>query len=118
MKNLIEISTKFCTIPSWFQASQLVLNVEKSKMVKFTRANFSYSTLHITFTEHLPVETNALKFLGLLGPQLDRQVLWKPQIIYLLQKLSTVCFKMSRLTYTLNSQTLRSVCFFAFFLFG
>ena len=27
-----------------FQASQLVLNMEKSKIVKFTPANFSYST--------------------------------------------------------------------------
>jgi hypothetical protein len=98
----------------WFQASQLVLNVKKSKIVKFTPANFSYFTLHITFTEHLPVEMNALKFLGLLSLQLDRQVSWKPQIIYLLQKLSTVCFKMRRLPHMLNSQTLRTVCFLHF----
>ena len=100
-----------------FQASQLVLNRENSKIVKFTPAN-SYSTLRITFTEHLLVETNALNFLGLLGLQLDRQVSWKPQIIYLLQKLSTVCFKMRRLTHILNSQTLRTVHFAHFLLFG
>ena len=95
----------------WFQASQLVLNMEKSKIVKFTPADFSYSTLHTTCTEHLPVKTNALKFLGL---QLDRQVSWKPQIIYLFQKLSTVCFKMRRLTHILNSQTLRTIYFVHF----
>jgi hypothetical protein len=27
----------------WFQASQLVLNVEKTKIVKFTHSNFSYA---------------------------------------------------------------------------
>jgi hypothetical protein len=36
--------------------------MEKAKIVKFTPANFSYSPLHMTFAEHLPVETNALKF--------------------------------------------------------
>jgi len=38
--------------------------MEKTKPVKFTPANFSYSPLHIAFTEHLLVEINAIKFLG------------------------------------------------------
>ena len=60
----------------WLQASQLVRNMEKTKIVKFT-PNFSYSPLHVTFAEHLPVETNAIKFLGL---QLDNQLSWKPHL--------------------------------------
>ena len=36
----------------WFQANQLVLNVEKTKIVKFP-SDFSYSPLHIIFPEHL-----------------------------------------------------------------
>jgi len=48
-----------------FQAQQLVLNMEKTKIIKFTPANFSYSPLHIAFTEYLLLETNAIKFLGL-----------------------------------------------------
>ena len=40
----------------WFQAIQLVLKVERTKIVKFTPSDFSYATLHITFAEHLPVE--------------------------------------------------------------
>jgi len=39
--------------------------MEKTKIIKFTPANFSYSPLHIVFTENLLVETNAIKFLGL-----------------------------------------------------
>jgi hypothetical protein len=39
--------------------------MEKTKIVKFTPANFSYSPQPIAFTEHLIVETNAIKFLGL-----------------------------------------------------
>ena len=61
----------------WLQASQLVRNMEKTKIVKFTPANFSYSPLHVTFAEHLPVETNAIKFLGL---QLDSRLSWKPHL--------------------------------------
>jgi hypothetical protein len=52
----------------WFQANQLVLNMEKINIVKLTPANFSYFLLLLTFAEHLPVKTNAIKFLGL---QLD-----------------------------------------------
>jgi hypothetical protein len=57
---------------TWFQANHLVLNMEKTKIVKFTPANFflnfSYFPLHITTGGNLLVETNAIHFLGL---QLD-----------------------------------------------
>jgi hypothetical protein len=59
---------------TWFQANRLVLIMEKTKIVKFTPAkcsNFSYFPLHITISEILPVETNAVNFLGL---QLDSQL--------------------------------------------
>jgi hypothetical protein len=52
----------------WFQAIQLVVNMEKAKIVKITPAVFLYSPLHTTFAEHLPVAINAIKFSGL---QLD-----------------------------------------------
>jgi hypothetical protein len=92
----------------WFQPNQLVLNIETTKIVKFTCANFSYSPLHITFCENLPVKTNAINFLGL---QLDSQLSWKPHINYLLHKLSSVCFIMRKLSPILNIQTLRMVYF-------
>jgi len=55
--------------------------MEKIKVVKFIPANFSYSPLHMTFAEHLPFETNVIKFLGL---QMDSQLSWNPHINYLL----------------------------------
>jgi hypothetical protein len=45
---------------TWFQANQLVLNMEKTKIVESTPANFSHFPLHITIGEMLPVETNAV----------------------------------------------------------
>ena len=95
----------------WFQANQIVRNMKKTKIIKFTLANFSYSPLHMTFAEHLPVETNAIKFLDL---QLDSRLSWKPHLNYLLHKLSSVCFIMRRLSHVLNMQMLRTV-YFAYF---
>jgi hypothetical protein len=37
----------------WFQVDQLVLNMEKTKIVKLTLANLSNSSLRITFGENL-----------------------------------------------------------------
>jgi len=60
---------------------KLVLNMGKTKVIKFTPSNFSYSPWHINFAEKFPVETNAMKFLGL---QMDSQTSWMPNINYLL----------------------------------
>jgi len=66
--------------------------------MKLTPANFSYSPLFLTFAEHLPVETNAVKFLGL---QLDSQLSWKHHINCLLYKLNSVCFIRRKLSHIL-----------------
>jgi hypothetical protein len=67
-----------------------------------------YSPLHITFAEHLPVATNAIKFLGL---QLDSQISCKPHVNYLLHKLSLVCSITRRLSHVLDIHTLRTAYF-------
>jgi hypothetical protein len=85
---------------------KLVLYIGKTKIVKFTPSNFSYSPWHITFTENLHVETNAIKSLGF---QQDSQLSWMPHINYLFHKLSSACYVMRRLSHVLNIQTLRSV---------
>jgi hypothetical protein len=96
----------------WFQGNQLVLNMGKTEIVKFTPANFSDSPLHITFGENLPVKANATNSLGL---QLDSQLSWKPYINYLLHKRSSAYFIMRRLSPIHNIQTSRTL-YFAHFL--
>lgn len=44
----------------WSQVNQLVLNMEKTKAVKFSPANLLNCQIQITFGENLPVRTNAL----------------------------------------------------------
>jgi len=80
--------------------------MEKINILELTTANFSYSPLFLTFAEHLPVETNAVKFLGL---QLDSQLSWKHHINYLLYKLSSFCFIRKKLSHILYIQTARTV---------
>ena len=92
----------------WFQANQLELNGEKTKILKFTPEKFSYSPSQITFTEHLPAETDLIKFLSI---QLDNQHSWKPHTNYLLHTLKTVSFTMRRLSHVLNIQTMRTAYF-------
>jgi hypothetical protein len=64
----------------WFQVSQLVLNMEKTKIVKYTPET---SSLWITFGENLRVVTNVINFLGL---PLYSRLSWKPHINFLLHK--------------------------------
>jgi hypothetical protein len=60
----------------WFQFKQLVLNMEKTKIIRFTPANPSNSSLQVTSGENLPVIKNVTNFLGL---QLDSQLFMKAQ---------------------------------------
>ena len=73
----------------WLQANQLVLDMEKATIAKFTPSNLSYFPMHVTSAEHLSVEMNAIKFSGL---QLDSHLPWKPHINYILHNLNSVCY--------------------------
>jgi hypothetical protein len=59
-------------ITKWFQANQLVLNVEKTNMVQFTLTKFSHSLLQLTYEGKILTEADHIKFLGLL--------IWKTHI--------------------------------------
>jgi hypothetical protein len=61
----------------WFQVNHLVLNMEKTKIVKFTPEIPRNFSLWITFGENLPVITNDINFLGL---ELYSQLSWKHHI--------------------------------------
>jgi len=85
---------------------KLVLNMGKTKIVKFTASNSSYSSWHITFAEHIPVEANAMKSLGL---QTDSRLSWMLHISYLLHKMSSACYMMRKLSHVLNIQIFKSI---------
>jgi len=58
----------------WFAPNNLILNVDKTNIMKFKTKNSSHSALHIGYKEKYIEETENTKFLGL---QIDNQVNYK-----------------------------------------
>jgi hypothetical protein len=82
-----------------FQNNQLVLNMDKTKTIKFTPTAATSYPLDIVFFNKTLKEVEMIEFLGF---QLDNHLTCKGHIDYLLHKLSTVGFLMSKLSYILT----------------
>jgi len=61
----------------WFLANGLVLNMEKTNIMKFTPNNHHNETFQILHQNRLLIGTDNTKFLGL---ELDKNVNWKNHI--------------------------------------
>jgi len=92
------------SLDQWFIANQLVLNITKTNVIKFTPLNISY-------TNYVLDEVNNTKFLGI---HIDSHMNWKIHIEQISHKLSVACFTIRKLTHTLNADILRMV-YFAYF---
>jgi hypothetical protein len=68
-----------------FAANKLVINLDKSNIMKFRTKNSSHSTLHIDYKEKYMEETVNTKCLGL---QIDNHIHWKNHIEETIPKLS------------------------------
>ena len=49
----------------WFDANQLVLNVEKTNIIKFTTTNLPHFPLAVRYADKLIKETTSKKFLDI-----------------------------------------------------
>jgi hypothetical protein len=76
-------------LSKWFQANQLILNVGKINVVKFTTSKSSCYQLNLKYAGKILTKLDSLKFLGM---HIDNYLIWHTHIDFLLQKLSTVCF--------------------------
>jgi hypothetical protein len=83
----------------WFQASLLVLNLDKTKMIKFMPTEAADYQLNTLLLNTLLKTADSTTFLGL---QLDNHLTCKAHIEQLLHKLSTVGFPMRKLSYVLK----------------
>jgi hypothetical protein len=95
----------------WFDANQLVLNVEKTNIVKFTTTNLPHYPLAAGYADKLIKETTSIKFLGI---QIDKHLNWKSHINQIIPKLSASCFAVKKLCHIPNLDALRMV-YFAYF---
>jgi hypothetical protein len=92
-------------ISSWFQNNQLMVNLGKTKLIKFSPTAVTSYSLKSSMAKKVS-EIGRLKFLGL---QLDNHLTYKEHIDYLCHKLSTICFQMRKLTNLLNANSLKTV---------
>jgi hypothetical protein len=113
-KNFIDFSKSanlvLARMIEWFSANMLVLNLEKTNIMKFVTINLPYCALAIGHKDKYIEEAVNLKFLGI---QLDSHLNWKNHIDQIIPKLSAACY-MVRQTYICNNDTLRSI-YFAYF---
>jgi hypothetical protein len=84
----------------WFKANQLVLNLIKTNIIKFSPSNFPQPQL---ITEHNNTTISAVPNTKFSGVQTDNHLNWKQ---YILPKLSTAGFVIRQLFYILNLKTL------------
>jgi hypothetical protein len=101
----------FSYIDRWFQANQLVLNVEKTNILKFTPPKFSDYPLQLKYVGHTLSEADNIKFLEL---KVANHLTWRTHIDQLPQKLSTAYFIIGSLLHVLHIGTL-TIVYFAYF---
>jgi hypothetical protein len=109
----------FCTISNsvlsrmieWYAANKLVLNLEKTNIMKFVTTNSPHSALTIGYKDKYIEETVNSKFLCL---HLDNHLNWKDHIAQLIPKLSGACYAVGSKFHISNINTLKSI-YFAYF---
>ena len=92
----------------WFSANGLVLNMEKTNIIKFTPNNRQNETFQILYQNRLLIGTDNTKFLGL---ELDKNVNWKNHIQKNLPELSSACYLIRRMCPSCNINTLKMIYF-------
>jgi hypothetical protein len=89
-----KLNSVLCSISKWFQNNQLVQNLNKTHIVKFSPSKLLLYPLNIAYNNQALTITENIKFLGL---QLDCSLTWKTRIDNLIKKLSSICFMLRKL---------------------
>jgi len=114
-RNFIEFSTTvnlvLARMIEWFSANKLILNLEKTNILKFVTNNLPYCALSIGHKDEYIEEAVHLKFLDI---QIDNHLNWKNHIDQIICKLSAACYMVRQMYYICNNDTLRSI-YFAYF---
>jgi hypothetical protein len=114
-RNFIEFSITVNLVQAhmieWFSANKLVLNLEKTNIMKFVTNNLPYCALTIGHKDKYIEEAVNLKFLCI---QIDNHLNWKNHVDQIIPKLSAACYMVRQMCYIYNNDTLKSI-FFAYF---
>jgi hypothetical protein len=99
-------------ISKWLHTNQLILNAEKTNIVKLTPIKSLYYPLDIEYVSKLLTEVTKIRFLGM---KIDDHLNWKSHVELILPKLCGACFAVRRLLYVLNIDALLAVHFAYFY---
>jgi hypothetical protein len=86
-------------ITAWFHANQLILNLDKTNIVKFTPTNIIRNSLTIEYVGKVLTKVTNFKFLGL---HIDNHLNWRRHIEWILPKLSAACYTIRKLSHVLK----------------
>jgi hypothetical protein len=92
----------------WFEENQLVLNMEKTSMLKFKTSNVPHRPLTIRYKQKYIKKIKSIKFLGI---RIDSSLTWKNHIDRVIPKLSIVCYAVGTMYLIMNMGTLRIIYF-------
>jgi hypothetical protein len=94
----------------WFTANKLILNLEKTSIMKFVTNNMPHCPLTIGYKDNY-IEVVSTKFLGI---HLDNHLNWKDHIDQIIPKLSAAYYAVRQMYHFINQNTLKSI-YFAYF---
>jgi len=90
----------------WFSANNLVLNLDKTSIMKFIAKNSSHSTLYIGYKEKYTEETVHTQFFNI---QIDSHIKWKNHTEEMNPQLSGACYAVRLMVHTSNINSLKSI---------
>jgi mannose/fructose/N-acetylgalactosamine-specific phosphotransferase system component IID len=92
----------------WFAANKLILNLEKTNVMKFVTKNLPYCALTIGYKDKYIEEVVNTKFLGM---HLDNHLNCNNHIDQIIPKLSAACYVVRQMYHFVNQNTLKSIYF-------
>jgi hypothetical protein len=92
----------------WFAANKLILNLEKTNIMKFVTKNMPHCPLTIGYIDKYIEEVVNTKFLGM---HLDNHLNWNNHIDQIIPKLSAACYAVRQMYHFVNQHTLKSIYF-------
>jgi len=99
------------SLNQWFYIKQIVLNITKTNVIKFTPKTTAHVPLDIYYKDNVMDEVKSTKFLGM---HIDNHMNWKNHVEQILPKLSAACFSIRNFIHTSNPYILCMV-YFAYF---
>jgi hypothetical protein len=95
----------------WFAANKLILNLEKTNVMKFVTKNLPHCALTIGCKDKYIEEVVNTKLLGI---HLDNHLNWNNHIDQIIPKLSAACYEVRQMYHFVNQNTLKLI-YFAYF---